>query len=144
MLYERRQSFEVTVYGGLSKSAPALAAVMLFILFTSIGVPGLANFPGELMSLLGGFQANAWLAAIATLAVIAAGVYGVNLYQRLYQGEEEETTTDLKALEALILVPILAGILWLGLAPAQQLARIEPQAALAAQLEPTRMAGGQK
>ena len=24
----------------------------------------------------------------ATLAVIAAGVYGVNMYQRLYQGKE--------------------------------------------------------
>ena len=65
-----------------------MAAVMLFVLFASIGVPGLSNFPGEFMSLMGAFQTSPWLAGLATLSVIATGVYGVNLYQRLYQGAE--------------------------------------------------------
>ncbi|NOK79082.1 MAG: NADH:ubiquinone oxidoreductase subunit 4 (chain M) [Chloroflexi bacterium AL-N5] len=130
ILYERKRTFHLDKYGGLAKSAPALAAVSLFILFASIGVPGLANFPGEFMSLMGGFQSNPWLASFATLAVIAAGVYGVNLYQRLYQGEQTEATWDLKPLEVLLVVPVIAGILWLGLAPNPQLERIADQARL--------------
>ncbi len=129
MLHARRGTFELDAYGGLAKSAPMMAALTLFLLFTSIGVPGLANFPGEFLSLLGGFQQSPWLVALlATPAVIAAGVYGVNLYQRLFQGEAREGTRDLSGLETLVFIPLLAGILWLGLAPNAPLTRIEAQA----------------
>lgn len=127
MLYARRNSFDLDRYGGLAKSAPALAALSLFVLFTFIGVPGLANFPGEFLSLLGAYQHHPWAAAIATLSVIVAGVYGVNFYQRLYQGEERDPTREIGALEAFALIPLLAGILWLGIFPSPQLSRIETQ-----------------
>jgi NADH-quinone oxidoreductase subunit M len=131
MLYERRKTFDITAYGGLAKSAPALAALTLFILFTSIGVPGLANFPGEFMSFMGAFQTQPVLAIFATLSVIAAGVYGVNLYQRLYQGEQKEATTDADETEWAVLLPILIGILWLGIAPNGALKQIDVQSQLA-------------
>ncbi len=135
MLFERRSTFDLHAYGGLAKTAPALAALNLFVLFTSIGVPGLANFPGEFMSLMGTFQTGGtWTlvwTVLATTSVVAAGVYGVNLYQRLYQGEEGVAVPDLRALEAVVLVPIVAGILWLGLNPAPQLRRIDVQSQVA-------------
>lgn len=132
MLYERRGSFELDRFGGLAKSAPALAAMTLLILFGSIGVPGLANFPGEFMSLLGAFQTNAWLGGFATLAVIAAGIYGVNLYQRLYQGKAEHgAVADVGRLELLVLIPLIAATIWLGVFPSPQLRTIEPQSELA-------------
>ena len=127
MLFARRGSFKLVVYGGLARSAPALAAITLFVLFASIGVPGLSNFPGEFLSLLGGFQASPVAAMVAVLSVIAAGVYGVNLFQRLYQGKEDDPTRDLSPAELFVLVPVLAGILWLGLTPNPQLERIEVQ-----------------
>ena len=127
MLFERQGSFKLDKYGGLAASAPALAAVTLFILFASIGVPGLANFPGEFLSLVGAFQANPVAAALAVLAVIAAGVYGVNLFQRLYQGNQGKPVRDISPMELFVLVPILSGILWLGVAPAPQLEQIESQ-----------------
>lgn len=130
MLYDRRGSFDLDRFGGLARSAPALSALTLFILFTAIGVPGLANFPGEFLSLLGAYQGYPWLAAFATLSVIAAGVYGVNLFQRLYQGAEKERTVELRSFEVITLVPLIAGIVWLGLAPAPQMQRIEAQARL--------------
>ena len=127
MLHERGHGFDLDRFGGLARSAPALAALFLLVLFASIGVPGLANFPGEFLSLLGGFQASAGWAALATLSVVAAGVVGVNLYQRLFQVREEGRHSDLRGFEALVLIPIVAGVLWLGLAPAPQLERIEVQ-----------------
>jgi NADH-quinone oxidoreductase subunit M len=131
MLWERRRSYQLRDYGGLAKSAPALAAVTLFMIFAYIGVPGLSNFPGEFMSLLGAFQTSPWPAGFATLAVIAAGVYGVNLYQKLFQGTTTVPTRDLGALEMYVLVPFLAGVLWLGLSPAPQFRQIEQQANIA-------------
>ena len=128
MLYARRGSFELSRYGGLAKSAPALAALTLFVTFASIGVPGLSNFPGEFMSLLGAFERNVWLGGFATLAVVAAGVYGVNMYQRLYQADAEEDVREVGRLELIALVPLVLGILWFGLFPQPQLARIEAQA----------------
>ncbi len=127
MLFARRQSFELGAYGGLAKGAPALAALSLLVLLASIGVPGLANFPGEFLSLLGGFQASVVVGVVGVLAVVVAGVYGVNLYQRLYQGTGGERVRDLSPLELLVLIPILTGILWLGIAPNPQLERIEVQ-----------------
>jgi NADH-quinone oxidoreductase subunit M len=134
MLYQRKQSFELDDFGGLAKSAPALAALSLFVLFASIGVPGLSNFPGEFLSLLGAFHSNAYLAAFACLAVIAAGVYGVNLYQRLFQAEQKEAVDDIGSFELIILAPVIAGILWLGVSPNPQLERIEVQSRLAQQV----------
>ncbi len=127
MLYERRKSFDINEYGGIAKSAPMLAAFALFIIFTSIGVPGLANFPGEFMSLMGAFQSNVGATVIAALAVIGAGVFGVNLYQRIFQADETKPLIDLDRLELIVLIPILAGILWLGLAPNLELEKIEIQ-----------------
>ncbi|HKI58089.1 MAG TPA: NADH-quinone oxidoreductase subunit M [Trueperaceae bacterium] len=132
MLFARRNSFDLDRYGGLARSAPALAALSLFVLFTFIGVPGLANFPGEFLSLLGAYQLHPWAAALATLSVIVAGVYGVNFFQRLYQGEEREPTREIGALEVFALIPLVAGILWLGIFPSPQLSRIEAQSQLIA------------
>ncbi len=100
------------------------------MIFTYIGVPGLSNFPGEFMSLLGTFQTSPWPASFATLAVIAAGVYGVNLYQRLFQGPTSMGTRDLDNLELFVLVPFVAGVLWLGIGAAGPLRHIETQATL--------------
>jgi NADH-quinone oxidoreductase subunit M len=136
MLYERKGTFDLNAYGGLAKSAPALAALTLFILFTSMGVPGLANFPGEFMSLMGAFQTQPVLATIATLSVIAAGVYGVNLYQRLFQAEQKQATHDVNENEIFLLLPIIVGILWLGLSPNGSFKQIDQQSQVAAaQLE---------
>lgn len=133
MLYSRHQTFDLDAYGGLAKSAPALAGLTLFVVFTSIGVPGLANFPGEFLSLLGAFDASIALGVVATLSVIASGAYGVNLYQRIYQGKPVATVADLRPIEAFVLIPFVAGILWLGIAPAPPLERIEAQSQIAVQ-----------
>ena len=91
-------------------------------------MPGLANFPGEFLSLLGAFERSALLGSFATLSVVAAGVYGVNMYQRLYQVDAQEDVREVNRLELVALTPLVLGILWFGLFPQPQLARIETQA----------------
>ncbi len=126
MLFDRRGTFDIDAFGGVARAAPALASVALVITFASIGVPGLANFPGEFLSLLGAYAASPVAAVVAVLAVIGAGAFGVNLYQRVFQGDARGVATvDLKPLEIAVLAPVLAVILWLGVAPAAPLATFE-------------------
>jgi len=127
MLYERRKTFDLAAYGGLARSAPAFAGISLVVLFASIGVPGLANFPGEFLALLGAYQASPAAAVVAVLAVIAAGALGVNLYQRLFHGEGGEGVADIKPLEIAVVAPILVLTLWLGIAPATNLKTFEAE-----------------
>lgn len=128
MLYERRQTFDLARYSGLAKSAPLLASLAMFILLAAIGVPGLTNFPGEFMSLMGAFQTSPWWAALATLTTVAAAVYGVNFYQKIFWVKEEHgAVLDLRGIELVVLIPMLLGILWFGILPHRQLALIEPQ-----------------
>jgi NADH-quinone oxidoreductase subunit M len=141
MLHARRGTFDLSAYGGLAASAPALAATTLFVLFASIGVPGLANFPGEFLTLLGAFQANAGAGVAAVLAVIAAGVYGVGLYARLYQGPETARVADLQPLEIAVIAPLVLATLVLGLFPAAPLATFEAEAAVTVARQATVTAG---
>jgi NADH-quinone oxidoreductase subunit M len=127
MLYERRKTFDLQAYGGMARSAPAFAGITLVVLFASIGVPGLANFPGEFLALFGAYQAAPAAAVVALLAVIAAGALGVNLYQRLFHGEGSERVADISPLEMAVVAPILALTLWLGVAPASNLKTFEAE-----------------
>ncbi|HET8984216.1 MAG TPA: hypothetical protein VFN03_00530, partial [Trueperaceae bacterium] len=52
------------------------------------------------------------------------------LYQKIDQGQQGASVRDVDPLEAYVLVPFVAGILWLGLSPAPQLQRIESQSQL--------------
>lgn len=126
MLHARRGSFDLDAYGGLAKAAPAFASLSLLVLLGGIGVPGLANFPGEFLSVLGAFTVSPLAATLAVLAAIASGALGVNLYQRLFQGEAKGTPTrDLSPLEVAVFAPIVAATLWLGIAPAANLTKFE-------------------
>jgi NADH-quinone oxidoreductase subunit M len=141
MLHDRRGTFEIESFGGLARTAPALAATSLVVLLAAVGVPGLANFPGEFLSLLGAYQAAPAAAVVAVLASIALGAFGVNLFQRLFQGETRERGHDVTPLEVAVFAPILALTLWLGVAPAQGLTTFErslaPTAAIGGSVHPT-------
>lgn len=137
MLHERQGTFDLAAYGGMAKSAPKLAAFSLLAIFASIGVPGLSNFPGEFMSLLGAFQNNMWLGGTAMLAVIAAGVYGTTLYQRIYQAEQTTTLEDMSLQDYVIVAPLVSMMLFLGIFPSVPLNNIAQQSVRSSHLNNT-------
>jgi NADH-quinone oxidoreductase subunit M len=128
-IYERRHTREIAQLGGLAKPAPVLAAIFLIVTMSSIGLPGLNGFVGELLILTGSFLTYRWWTVVATVGVILAAVYLLWAYQRVFQGKaegENATMKDLRATEVLVMVPLLAGILFLGVYPKPALERIEP------------------
>ena len=129
---------------------PVLAGVFLFVALSSMGLPGLNGFVGEFLILLGTFIVNKMYAVIAVTAVVLAAIYLLWAYQRLIHGPPVAAIaggavdepahgdghgaargpwshlTDLELREYLIIVPIMAAILFIGIYPKPILSRIEP------------------
>ena len=121
MIYERRHTRLIEDFGGLWKVIPAFSALFLIVSLSSLGLPGLNGFVGEFLILLGAFQVNPWLAAVATTGIIFAAVYLLWMYQRVIFGEirheENARLTDLDLREWAVLVPVLIFIVWIGVYP---------------------------
>jgi NADH-quinone oxidoreductase subunit M len=132
MLYERRHTREIAAYGGIAKVVPLFSLVLVVVSLASIGLPGLNGFIGEFLVLLGSFRTYPLAAGIATTGVIFAAAYLLWALQRIVfnrlEHSENESLTDLTGRELVVLVPLLLGIVWMGVYPAPVLRRMEPAA----------------
>ena len=121
MIYERRHTRMIADFGGLWAIVPAFSAVFLVAVLSSVGLPGLNGFVGEFLILVGAFQVNRVLAAVATTGIIFAAVYLLWMYQRVIFGEvthpENRSLRDLTPREWALLAPILLFIVWIGVYP---------------------------
>ena len=130
MLYERRHTRDIAAFGGIARVVPVFSLIFTLVSLSSIGLPGLNGFVGEFLVLLGSFGRFPWATGIATTGVIFAAAYLLWALQRIIFNKldkpENESLTDLTPRELLVLAPLLAGIVWLGLYPAPVLRRMEP------------------
>ena len=129
MIYERRHTREISELGGLQKPAPLLAAVFMVVMLSSVGLPGLNGFVGELLVLLGAFNAHRWWAVVAAAGVILAAVYLLWAYQRVFHGPASGAnaeTPDLRWREGLVMAPFIAAIVFMGVYPKPVIDRVEP------------------
>ena len=128
-IYDRRHTREISELGGLQKPAPIFAGVFMVVMLSSIGLPGLNGFVGEFLTLIGAFAAHRWWAVVAATGVIIAALYLLWAYQRVFHGPAEgdnATMKDLTLREGLIMVPFLAGIVFMGVYPKPVIERMEP------------------
>src|SRR5690242_712858 len=119
MLYDRRHTFEISEFGGLSTPMPKLAAFFLFVALSSLGLPMLNGFVGEYLVLLGTYQRHWGWASWAALGVILSACYLLWSYQRVFFGditwEKNRTLPDVSARERWILATMAAVTLWMGI-----------------------------
>jgi NADH-quinone oxidoreductase subunit M len=129
IVYERRHTREIAEYGGLSKVMPAFAAVFLIMTLSSIGMPALNGFIGEVLILQGVFVVNKLWAGIAASGIVLGAAYMLWLYQRTMFGKIDNPANaglaDLSVRELVTFAPLLALAFWIGLYPAPFLRRIE-------------------
>ena len=129
MLYERRHTREISAFRGIWKVTPVLGGFFLVALFAGIGLPGFSGFIGEFLSLLGTFVFDRPYAIIATFGVIFAAVYSLWAFQRAFTGKPQGENTKLRDVnlrEVIVVAPLLALSLFLGLYPKAALDRIQP------------------
>ena len=130
MLSDRRHTRLISEYGGLKKVVPHLVAAFLIITLSSIGLPGLNGFVGEFLILLGAFKTSPRMAAFAATGVILSAAYMLWMFQRVNYGpvsnEKNVGMADLSMREWIVLVPIIALTILMGVFPNIFLRPIEP------------------
>ena len=129
IVYERRHTREISEYGGLSKVMPAFAVVFAVMMLSSIGLPTLNGFIGEVLILQGIFVVNTWWAAAAASGIVLGAAYMLWLYQRTMFGTvdnpKNENLLDLNLREWATFTPLLILAVWIGLYPKPFLDRLE-------------------
>ena len=98
-----------------------MRAFFLFFTMASVGLPGLSNFPGEFLSMMGTYEISSWAAFIAVTGIITGAAYMLYLYRRIAFGPQKNADAaamaDLEPREWLILAPLAAATLWMGVYP---------------------------
>lgn len=127
-LQERMHTRELAKMGGLWDTIPGLSGAGLAFVMASVGLPGLGDFVGEFLVLLGTFKASILLTALAALGIVASALYGLRLARTAFYGPNAHNwkLRDLQPREWLIVVPMFACLLWIGLYPQPFLKTIRP------------------
>jgi NADH-quinone oxidoreductase subunit M len=90
-------------------------------MLSSVGLPGLNGFVGEILCLFGVFKANKILAILAVTTIILAAAYLLWMFQRVMQGpitnDRVRSFKDLNLREIIYLTPIVFLMFWMGIYP---------------------------
>jgi len=129
MLVERKDTWNMEEYGGLWKVLPVFSSFLLVFTLASIGVPGLSNFVGELLILIGAFQKHIFVAIMAATGIVLGAVYMLRMFRKVIFGPvaipENKQLKDLSIRETAVLSIITVLIIWIGVYPNPFLRTIE-------------------
>lgn len=118
-LQDRTHTRDLNRLGGLWQTVPRMGGIGMLFAMASLGLPGLGNFVGEFLVLLGTYQVNLPLTILASLGLIVSTVYSLWMMQRVFFGPNKEgwKLADSNLREMTIMTALIAMILWLGLYP---------------------------
>lgn len=108
-------------YGGIANKMPIFAAFFMLFAMSNVGLPGTAGFVGEFMVIMSAFQADFWIAVVASLTLILSAAYTLWMYKRVFYGpvenEHVEAMQDINWIEITNYVLLGVGVLFIGLYP---------------------------
>lgn len=127
-LQERIHTREMGGMGGLWTTVPRLSGAALFFALASLGLPGLGDFVGEFLVLLGSYRISIAITFVASLGVLASTFYALRMVQRAFHGQNTHgwQVPDLSPRERFIVATMMVGLLWLGLYPQPVLKTFAP------------------
>jgi len=119
IIYDKIHTRDMDRMGGLWESVPRMGAVAMFLAMASLGLPGLGNFVGEFLALIGAFQVNIPVTAVAVVGLVFATVYSLWIIQRTFHGEQRESweLPDLSIRNLAVMASMIIILIWLGLFP---------------------------
>lgn len=128
MVQERTHTRDMDKLGGMWETVPRLSGAGVFFVLASIGLPGMGDFVGEFLVLLGTFRVSPTLAALATVGVLCSTFYGLKFIARAFHGPNKNQwkLADLSAREILIVGAMMVVLLWIGLYPQPILNTFQP------------------
>jgi NADH-quinone oxidoreductase subunit M len=139
-IHHRTHTFEMERMGGLAQGAPVLAALFLAATFAGIGLPGFANFWGELPIFISLWQYSHWITAVTLTGTVISAVYGLRAAAKVFFGAKSDAfaavaashpVSDIGWSERLPALILMSALLFVGVWPRSFSAGID--AALSAQ-----------
>jgi NADH-quinone oxidoreductase subunit M len=141
MLYDRYHTRQIDDYGGMAAHLPLLACFMVFICLSSIGLPGLNGFVGEVLVFLGMYAFRPVYAVLGTAGIVLGAWYLLRLLLRVFFGPVKEPAheghspvPDLNFRELAALVPIAFFCVLIGVYPQPLLKTAERDLAVVANI----------
>jgi NADH-quinone oxidoreductase subunit M len=118
-LQERIHTRDIRLMGGMWSTAPRMGAAALIFAMASLGLPGMGNFIGEFLVLLGAFAADITITVIATAGLIAATVYSVWFMHVTFFSKAVTVLkfSDFTIREMLVTTVMVLAIIWIGMFP---------------------------
>ncbi len=142
VVYDRLHTREIDRYGGIANNMPYYAVFFLFFTMASVGLPGSQQLPRRVPVDDGHVRESSWAAFIAVTGIITGAAYMLYLYRRIAFGPQKNADAaamaDLEPREWLILAPLAAATLWMGVYPESFIAPMRADvAAILQRVEPT-------
>ena len=133
IIYARLHTRDMAQMGGLWRQVPGMAAFGLFWTAATVGLPGLSNFVGEFLVLVGSYQSSVGFTALAALGMVGAATYALLMMQRVFFGAVPEQykaqhgeMAELDRREWFTLGGLAVLTIWLGVYPMPLLELAEP------------------
>ncbi len=133
VLYERTKTRTISDFGGVARTMPVFSGLLLLTILSSLGLPGLNGFTGEILCFTGIFAAHKVWAILAVTTVILAAAYLLGMYQKICHGpvlhDRVSGLRDLRPVELAVFIPAVILMFWIGLFPGSLLRKTEATAA---------------
>ncbi len=128
LMQDRLGTRDMGKMGGLWAVLPGMGATALIFSVASLGLPGLGNFVGEFLVLIGTWPVAPGVTGAAVVGLILATVYALWIIQKVFQGKLAGTVSvhDLNVREWVIMAGLIVAIGWLGLFPQPVLRTVAP------------------
>ncbi|HET7586930.1 MAG TPA: NADH-quinone oxidoreductase subunit M [Gammaproteobacteria bacterium] len=119
VLQERLHTRDMREMGGLWQAVPRIGAVTLFFVLASLGLPGLGNFVGEFLVLLGSWPANLALTVVGACGLVVSVIYSLAIMKRVFFGPRSGTgiLADMGVREFTVMAPMIVILVLLGFYP---------------------------
>ncbi|HUV05159.1 MAG TPA: NADH-quinone oxidoreductase subunit M [Armatimonadota bacterium] len=121
VIYERTQNRDLDKFGGLFAKVPVYGGILSFMVFASLGLPGLAGFISEFFVFRGSLPIYTIITALAGIGIIINAAYLLWMLQRILLGPLNPAwaeVSDTDGREVLSLAPLVALTILVGVLPA--------------------------
>jgi NADH-quinone oxidoreductase subunit M len=125
VIYERTHTRDLEKFGGLFPLVPVYGGILIFTSMASLGLPGLNGFISEFLVVRGSWPILTVYTAISMLGLLFTGAYILKGIKKVLHGplnehwaHGEHRLTEINTREIIVMVPLMALILWIGIWPA--------------------------
>ena len=121
VVYDRLHTREISAYGGVATVMPRYAVFFMFMMLASVGLPGTSGFVGEMLVLVGAWQASSWVAFFTATGLVLGATYMLWLYRRVMFGaivnDQVKAMEPMQMREFSIFLPLTFLVLLFGVYP---------------------------